>query len=360
MRALCAPEVVARGARGRVRRQRSKLRLRAPACRQRADHGHHRPGRLVPGGAAAREGLHRHGPGAGGRRGVARLQRAPARRICSCCDGELLEPETLRAAIEQVRPRELYHLAAPSFVPDSWRRPGETMAAIAGSCAADPRGGTRPSADTRVFVSGLRRDLRRRRPRARSARTRRAGRRTRTRSRSSPRTSWWERCASSRRPARELGNRLQPRVRAQARAVRDPQDHPRRGGDQPRARSSELTLGSLEAVRDWSFAGDIMHGRVADAPAGSRRRLRARERGAATRWRELARARVRVRGPGRRALRARRPELVRPPERTPSVGDPTKARERLGWQRASELRGAGGADGAGRLRSLRAAATASR
>ena len=50
--------------------------------------------------------------------------------------GELLEPDTLRGAIERVHPREIYHLAGPSFVPDSWRRPGETMTAIAGSCAA--------------------------------------------------------------------------------------------------------------------------------------------------------------------------------------------------------------------------------
>ena len=41
--------------------------------------------------------------------------------------GDLLEPDTLRAAIEQVSPREIYHLAAPSFVPDSWERPGETI-----------------------------------------------------------------------------------------------------------------------------------------------------------------------------------------------------------------------------------------
>ncbi len=33
--------------------------------------------------------------------------------------------------------------------------------------------------------------------------------------------------------------------------------------------------------------------------------------------------------------------LVRPPERTPSVGDPRKARERLGWEPSVELRGAG-------------------
>ena len=31
--------------------------------------------------------------------------------------GDLLEPDTLHRAIEQVRPSEIYHLAAPSFVP---------------------------------------------------------------------------------------------------------------------------------------------------------------------------------------------------------------------------------------------------
>src|ERR1700757_4393300 len=46
-------------------------------------------------------------------------------------EGELLEPDTLRDVIATVRPRELYHLAAPSFVPDSWERPGESFAAIA-------------------------------------------------------------------------------------------------------------------------------------------------------------------------------------------------------------------------------------
>jgi GDPmannose 4,6-dehydratase len=50
--------------------------------------------------------------------------------------GDLLAPAELRAAIENVRPHELYHLAAPSFVPASWERPNETLRAIAGSAAA--------------------------------------------------------------------------------------------------------------------------------------------------------------------------------------------------------------------------------
>ena len=34
------------------------------------------------------------------------------------------------AAVAELRPDELYHLAAPTFVPDSWRHPARTMNAI--------------------------------------------------------------------------------------------------------------------------------------------------------------------------------------------------------------------------------------
>ena len=40
------------------------------------------------------------------------------------------------------------------------------------------------------------------------------------------------------------------------------------------------------------------------------------------------------------------PALVRAPEGTPSVGDPSRARERLGWRAAGRLRGARRAHGA--------------
>ncbi|MGH2854941.1 MAG: GDP-mannose 4,6-dehydratase, partial [Solirubrobacteraceae bacterium] len=50
--------------------------------------------------------------------------------------GDLLDPESLYAAVEGVRPHELYHLAAPSFVPASWENPAEAFAAIAGATAS--------------------------------------------------------------------------------------------------------------------------------------------------------------------------------------------------------------------------------
>ncbi len=66
--------------------------------------------------------------------------------------GDLLEPESLRSAVLQALPDEIYHLAAPSFVPTSWQLPRETVAAITGSCAAILEA-ARELGSARVFVS---------------------------------------------------------------------------------------------------------------------------------------------------------------------------------------------------------------
>jgi GDPmannose 4,6-dehydratase len=93
----------------------------------------------------------------------------------------------------------------------------------------------------------------------------------------------------------------------------------------------ELTLGNLEAVRDWSFAGDIVRGawlmlqqdRADDYVLAS---------GVPHTVAELARtAFACVDLDVERYLRVD-PSLVRTPDRTPSVGDPSKARRQLGWQ----------------------------
>jgi GDPmannose 4,6-dehydratase len=41
-------------------------------------------------------------------------------------EADLLDQGSLVRALERTEPREVYHLAAPSFVPDSWKRPVET------------------------------------------------------------------------------------------------------------------------------------------------------------------------------------------------------------------------------------------
>jgi GDPmannose 4,6-dehydratase len=96
-------------------------------------------------------------------------------------------------------------------------------------------------------------------------------------------------------------------------------------------RESELTLGALDAVRDWSFAGDVMQGawlmlqqeHADDYVLAS---------GVAHTVAELARvAFACVDLDAERHLRVDS-ALVRAPESTPSVGDPSRARKRLGWQ----------------------------
>jgi GDPmannose 4,6-dehydratase len=93
----------------------------------------------------------------------------------------------------------------------------------------------------------------------------------------------------------------------------------------------ELTLGALDAIRDWSFAGDIVRGawlmlqqeRPDDYILAS---------GVPHTVAAFARAAFAcVDLDAERYLRVD-PALVRPPEDTPSVGDPRKARERLGWE----------------------------
>jgi GDPmannose 4,6-dehydratase len=51
---------------------------------------------------------------------------APIADRIQLLEADLLEQRSLEAAIAAARPRELYNLAAPSFVPTSWDRPVET------------------------------------------------------------------------------------------------------------------------------------------------------------------------------------------------------------------------------------------
>ena len=46
-------------------------------------------------------------------------------------EADLRDPAALRRAVAEVAPDELYHLAAPTFVPDSWDDPTDTVEAIA-------------------------------------------------------------------------------------------------------------------------------------------------------------------------------------------------------------------------------------
>jgi GDPmannose 4,6-dehydratase len=243
--------------------------------------------------------------------------------------GDLHEPQTLRAAIEQVRPRELYHLAAPSFVPASWERPGETLRAIAGSCAAILEAVRDSDRQTRVFVSASGAIF---------------GDAPESPQREDTPCRPTNPYAIAKLAAHELVGALRAHDGLHAssgivynhESERRPEQFVTRRITRGAAAISlglaqELTLGSLEAVRDWSFAGDIVYGAWLmlqqedpdDYVLAS---------GAPHTVAELAATAFACVGlDAERYVRVER-SLVRPVERTASVGDPSKARARLGWR----------------------------
>ena len=242
---------------------------------------------------------------------------------------DLLVPHTLREAIERVRPRELYHLAAPSFVPASWERPGETIAAIAGSTAAILQAVREIDLQMRVFIpsSGAifgeapespQREGTPCRPTTPYAIAKLAGhqlvgamRRHHGLHASSGIVYNHE---SERRPESFVTRRITRGVAAIA-----------------LGQQQQLSLGSLDAVRDWSFAGDIME--------GAWLMLQQREpqdyvlaSGVGHTVAQFAQTAFAYAGLQAEQYLRLDPELARAPERTLSVGDPTRAREQLGWR----------------------------
>lgn len=243
--------------------------------------------------------------------------------------GDLLEPHSLRAAIERGLPREIYHLAGPSFVPASWERPGETTSAIAGSCAAILEAVRDLDPQMRVFVAssgaifGEARESPQRedtpcRPSSPYAIAKLAAHQLvgamRDHDGLHASSGIVYNHESERRSESFVTRRITRAVAAIALGLQD-----------------ELTLGSLDAVRDWSFAGDVMHGawlmlqqdRAEDYVLAS---------GVGHTVADFARTAFACAGLSADGHVRVDPSLVRNAESTPSVGDPSKAQRQLGWR----------------------------
>lgn len=243
--------------------------------------------------------------------------------------GDLHDYPSLAEAVSGVRPDELYHLAAPSFVPAAWERPAETMATIAGATAALLEAVRELDAGTRVFVASSsaifgaapespQREETVCRPDSPYAVAKLAAHQLVGAMRAHD--GLWA-CSgilynheSERRPRRFVTRKI---TRAAA-AVK-------------LGLEREVVLGDLAAVRDWSFAGDVMRGvrlmlraeRPADYVLAS---------GAGRTVEEFARAAFAY--VGLRAedhVRVDR-RLVRAPDATALVGDAGRARRELGWR----------------------------
>jgi GDPmannose 4,6-dehydratase len=269
---------------------------------------------------------------------VSGLLRGSAERSLDCAEhlrgrislieGDLMQAGSLRAAIARSRPREIYHLAGPSFVPASWERPQETVTAIVGSCSEVLEAVRDIDSGMRVFVpasGGIFGDAQE----------------------SPQRETTPCRPASPYAIAKLAAHQLVGAMRAHYglyacsgivfnhESERRPERFVTRRITRAAAAISlglqqELEIGSLDAVRDWSYAGDVMEGawlmlqqeRAEDYVLAS---------GVGHTVAELAQtAFACVDLDYRRYLRVDQ-ALVRAPERTPNVGDASRARRQLGW-----------------------------
>ena len=237
---------------------------------------------------------------------------------------DLLQPSTLRSVIAEAAPDEIYHLAAPTFVPASWEDPEGTMAAIAEATAAvlaaagDARvvvaassevfgdAGESPQSETspmrprtpygvaKLAALGLVRVYRARGTHASAAIT--------------------FNHESERRPERFVTRKV---TKAAAAIKRELQD--------------ELVLGDLEAVRDWSAARDVVAGYIAMARAEDADDY-VLASGKPHTVGDLVETAFRLADLDPADHVRIDSGFTRAPEATPPVGDPSKARERLGWQ----------------------------
>jgi GDPmannose 4,6-dehydratase len=251
------------------------------------------------------------------------------RDAISLVAGDLTAPDTLRDALSAVRPHELYHLAAPTFVPASWEDPALVLDEIAGATAELLGAARRLDPDLRVFVATS------------SEVFGDAGESPQhERSPMRPRTPY----GVAKLAAHGLVGALRERFGTFAvSGITYNHESPRRPAHfLPRkvtrgaaaialGLEEELVVGDLDAVRDWSHAADIMRGAwlslQADAP---RDYVLASGRGRTVR--ELVEAAFAAAGvsPAGRVLVD--PAFVRAPEPTPPVGDPSLARRALGWE----------------------------
>jgi GDPmannose 4,6-dehydratase len=243
--------------------------------------------------------------------------------------GDLADHESVRRAVLETQPDELYHLAAPTFVPASWRDPAGTLALVAGATATLLQASSEMAGGVRVLVANSgevfgaasvspQNEETPMRPRSPYGVAKLAAyglvdtlRRRHGLHASSAIAYNHE---SPRRPERFLPRKVTRGAAAIKLGLQD-----------------ELVLGDLDAVRDWCHARDVVR--------GFRLMLRQEEPGdyilaggVGRTVRELVDTAFGCVGLDPAEYVRVDPELVRPAERTPPVGDISRARERLGWE----------------------------
>jgi GDPmannose 4,6-dehydratase len=241
-------------------------------------------------------------------------------------EADLADPASLRAAVAEVRPDELYHLAAPTFVPASWDDPAGAVSAIAGATAT-VLGAVREHApacrvvvasSSEIFGDAGESPMHERTPMR-------------------PRSPYGvaKLCAHGLvGMVRERGVHASSAIMFNHESPRRPERFlPRKvtRGAAAIALGAQQTLelGDLAAVRDWSDARDIVRGLVLMARADEPEDY-VLASGAGRTVQDLVDVAFAHAGVDTAAVRVN-PEFVRPSEPWPQVGDPSRAQQRLGW-----------------------------
>jgi len=241
--------------------------------------------------------------------------------------GELLDTASLRTVVAEAAPDELYHLAAPTFVPASWEDPTETVNAVAGATATlltlAREGDVRlyVAASSEIFGDAGETPQRESSPMRPSspygvAKLAALGLVRVMRERHGVRAS----CGilynheSPRRPEHFLPRKVTRGAAAIA------------AGEQ-----ETLELGDLDAVRDWCHARDVARAAwlmlQQDEPGDY-----VVASGVARRVSDLVDAAFAAAGVSSEGRIVVNPAFVRPPEATLALGDPSLAAQRLGWR----------------------------
>jgi GDPmannose 4,6-dehydratase len=237
--------------------------------------------------------------------------------------GDLLDHASLHAAIDGARPDELYHLAAPTYVPDSFEHPDRTRREIVEATEV-----LLAAAPARIFVASSSEIF----GEAESSPQNEASPKRPRNPYGEAKLAAFEAVAA----ARERGIHAVAGILYNHESTRRPERFVPRRVSVGVAKielglAEELTLGDLDAVRDWSAATDLMRGAVMalrhDEPddyvlaSGAGRTVRELV--------DVAFAHAGVDPEGRVRVD---PQFTRGVEAVPLVGDPSRARRVLGWK----------------------------
>jgi GDPmannose 4,6-dehydratase len=244
-------------------------------------------------------------------------------------DADLLDAASLRRAIEETGAQEIYHLAAPSFVPSTWQHPEQTMRAIVGSTASLLEALRDLAPGPRLFVA---------------ASSSMFGEAPESPQREDTPCRPTNPYAVAKLASYQLVRAMRSHYGLYAcsaimfnhESERRPEWFVTRKISRGAAeiylgKRTELMVGDLDAVRDWSFAGDVVRGAwmMLQREGADDYVLASGKPHTVAELAQTAFACVDL--DAERYLRVDA-TLVRQPEGTPNVGDASKAREELGWE----------------------------